>query len=121
MEKGGKNIRVVLDSELKRVVYRDLARAKREANSPDTAAIAQRHGLQVIRGKIPVPDLRIEYETVDHEQARVVLELATEHYRFRNLAQKANAGFFMYARADELSKLRRVMDDRELIAEIISL
>ena len=93
MEKGGKNIRVVLDSELKRVVYRDLARAKREANSPDTAAIAERHGLKVIRGKIPVPDLRIEYETVDHEQARVVLELATEHYRFRNLAQKANAAF----------------------------
>jgi len=34
---------------------------------------------------------------------------------------KANAGFSMYARADELSKLRRVMGDRELIAEIMSL
>jgi len=120
-KKGGKNIRVVLDAELKRVVYRDLARAKRDTNSPDTAAIAERHGLKVIRGKIPVPDLRIEYESADRDPARVDLELATEHYRFRNLAQKANAGFSMYARADELSKLRRVMDDRELIAEIMSL
>jgi hypothetical protein len=119
--KSGRTTRVVLDSELKRVVYRDLARAKRNANSPDTAAIAERHGLKVIWGKIPVPDLRIEYETADRESARVDLELATEHYRFRNLAKKANAGFSMYARADELSKLRRVLDDRELIAEIMSL
>ena len=120
-EKGGMNARVVLDSELKSIVYRDLARAKRNQNSPDAAAVAERHGLKLIRGKIPVPDLRIEYETHEHEQARVDLELATEHYRFRNLAQKVAAGFSMYARADELSNLRRVMDDRELVAQIMSL
>ena len=120
-QNGGKSIRVVLDSEFKRIVYRDLARAKQNINSVDIAAIAERHALKVVRGKIPVPDLRIEYETADREQARVDLELATEHYRFRNLAQKASAGFSMYARADELSKLRRVMDERELLVEIMSL
>jgi len=120
-QKGATKIRVILDSELKRIVYRDLARAKRDGNSPHTAAIAERHGLKVIRGKIPVPDLRIEYESPEHEQCRVDLELATEHYRFRNLAQKVAAGFAMFARADELTNLRRVMDERELIAEIMSL
>ena len=121
VRKGGKNVRIVLDSELKRILYRDLARAKRDKDSTDTAAIAQRHGLKVIRGKIPVPDLRIEYEISDREQVRVDLELATEHYRFRNLAQKVGAGFAMYARADELTNLRRVMDERELVAQIMSL
>jgi hypothetical protein len=29
------------------------------------AEIAERHGLRVARGKIPMPDLRIEYETTD--------------------------------------------------------
>jgi DNA-binding PadR family transcriptional regulator len=120
--KGGHSVRVVLDSELKRVVYRDLAKAGREGQSEAVKnSIAEKHGLQVIRGKIPVPDLRIEYETPEHEPARVDLELATENYRFRNLAEKARAGFSMHARPDELSKLRRVMDERGIIAEIMSL
>jgi DNA-binding PadR family transcriptional regulator len=120
-QKGGKETRVILDSELKRILYRDLARVKRGRNSPDFAAIAERHGLKLIRSTIPVPDLRVEYETEDRAQARVDLELATEHYRFKNLAKKASAGFSMYARPEEVSKLRRVMDERELIAEIMSL
>lgn len=120
-QKDGKCTRVILDSELKRIVYRDLARARITSNSPDFAGIAERHGLKLIRGTIPVPDLRVEYETADRQQARVDLELATEHYRFKNLVKKASAGFSMYARPDEVSKLRRVMDERELIAEIMSL
>src|SRR2546430_6513493 len=40
--------------------------------------VAERHGLQVVRGKIPVPDMRIEYEAHDGERARVDLELATK-------------------------------------------
>ena len=63
--------------------------------------IAERHGLRVVRGTIPVPDLRIEYETADGEPARLDLELATEHYRFRNIAQKVRAGFSIYARSQD--------------------
>jgi hypothetical protein len=119
---GGTNIRVILDSELKKNLYRDLARAERKGNSGDAKTeVAERHGLRVVRGKIPVPDLRIEYETPDQEHARVDLELATEHYRFRNIAQKVRAGFSIYARAQDASNLRRVLDHHELTAEILRL
>ena len=119
---GGTNIRVLLDSELKKILYRDLARAGRTADSsPPKADIAERHGLRVVRGKIPVPDLRIEYETPDHETARIDLELATEHYRFKNIAQKVRAGFSIYARAQDAPNLRRVLEQREITAEILSL
>jgi len=119
---GGTNIRVILDSELKKNLYRDLARAEQRGSPADAKSkIAERHGLRVVRGKIPVPDLRIEYETPDQEHTRVDLELATEHYRFRNIAQKVRAGFSIYARAQDASNLRRVLDQHELTAEILSL
>jgi hypothetical protein len=119
---GGRNLRVVLDYELKKHLYRDLAKLGKDRNSADGKhAIAEKHGLQVVRGKIPVPDVRIEYETRDGERARVDLELATSHYRGRNLSEKVRAGFSIYARADDVSKLRRVLDQRELTAEILSL
>jgi hypothetical protein len=119
---GGRNLRVVLDYELKKHLYRDLAKLGKDRNSADGKhAIAEKHGLQVVRGKIPVPDVRIEYDTRDGERARVDLELATSHYRGRNLSEKVRAGFSIYTHADDVSKLRRVLDQRELTAEILSL
>jgi hypothetical protein len=119
---GGRNLRVVLDYELKKRLYHDLAKLGDDRNSADSKrAIAERHGLQVVRGKIPVPDVRIEYETQDGERARVDLELATGHYRGQNLAEKVGAGFSLYANADDVSKLKRILDQRELTAEILSL
>jgi len=119
---GGTKIRVVLDSELKKLLYRDLARAGRtEDSSPAKADIAERHGLRVVRGRIPVPDLRIEYETPDQQTARIDLELATEHYRFNNIVQKVRAGFSIYARTQDAPNLRRVLEQREITAEILSL
>jgi hypothetical protein len=119
---GGRNLRVVLDYELKKRVYHDLAKL-----GPDRASIeskrvvAERHGLQVVRGKIPLPDVRIEYETSGGERARVDVELATGHYRLRNLAEKVRAGFAIYAHPGDVSNLRRILDQRELTAEILSL
>ena len=49
------------------------------------------------------------------------LELATSHYRGRHLAEKVRAGFSIYAHEEDASKLRRVLDQRELTAEILSL
>jgi len=119
---GGKNPRVVLDFELKKRVFHDLAKLGPEKHSAESKReIAEKHGLQLIRGKIPLPDVRIEYETHDGERARVDLELATSHYRGRNLSEKVRAGFSIYARADDVSKLKRVLDQRELTAEILSL
>jgi hypothetical protein len=119
---GGRNLRVVLDYELKKHLYRDLAKFGEDRKSASAKhAVADTHGLRVVRGKIPVPDVRIEYETRDGERARVDLELATGHYRLRNLVEKVLAGFSIYAHADEASKLRRILDQRELTAEIFSL
>jgi hypothetical protein len=119
---GGTNLRVILDYELKKRVYHELAKLGEERDSPaHKREVAERHQLQVVRGKIPVPDVRIEYETRDGERARVDLELATGHYRGRSLAEKVWAGFAIYAFADEVGKLRKILDQRELTAEILSL
>lgn len=114
---GGRNLRVILDYELKRRINRDIARFGTDAR-PEIAA---RHGLEVVRNKIPVPDLRIEYETRDGEIARVNLELVTEHYRGRHIADKVRAGFSLYTPRGEADHLRRVLDQRELTADILSL
>jgi hypothetical protein len=119
---GGRNLRVVLDYELKKRVYHDLAKLAEDRNSPGRKReVAERHELQVVRGKIPVPDIRIEYENRDGEKARVDLELVTGHYRGRSLAEKVHAGFAIYAHGDKAAKLRKILDQRELTAEILSL
>src|SRR5260370_33445370 len=65
---GGRNLRVVLDYELKKHLYSDPAKLANNRNPADGKhACDDRHGLQVVRGKIPVPDVRIEYETRDGE------------------------------------------------------
>lgn len=121
---GGTNIRVVLDFELKRNLYRDLAKLKDlspQQREEERERVAQSHGLTVVDGKIPLPDLRIEYETRDHQQARVDLELATEDYRAAGLAEKARAGFAIYAPRDEAARLRAAIRDPELTRGILSL
>jgi hypothetical protein len=119
---GGRNLRVVLDYELKKRVYHDLAKLGPDrASSEGKRTVAERHGLQVVRGKIPLPDVRIEYDTREGDRARADIELATSHYRLRNLVEKVLAGFSIYARAGDVSNLRRVLDQRELTAEILSL
>jgi hypothetical protein len=117
LDQGGKNLRVVLDFELKKKLNRDFATFGAESRQE----IATRHGLQVVGEKIPVPDLRIEYETREGEMARVDLELATEHYRPSQLAEKVRAGFSLYASRGDADRLRRVLDQRELTAEILNL
>jgi len=121
---GGTKLRTVLDFELKRNLYRDLAKLKDlppEQQMEERERIAQEHGLKVVNGKIPLPDLRIEYETRDQEQARVDLELATQDYRERGLAEKSKAGFSIYAPRDEAARLRAAIRDPELTREILSL
>ena len=83
--------------------------------------MARENGLTVVDGKIPLPDLRIEYETPTGELAHVNLELATEHYHGAALEAKAEAGFKMYAADGSESRLSRVLEERDIIAEILSL
>lgn len=154
---GGKIRRVVLDYELKRKVYRPLAKfrlhlatqraaeSRKEgaplqqpggptpkAKSPslrlieaDAAAyakkqmeVAKANGLKVVNGKIPLPDLRIEYVTARGEVTKIDLELATRHYHGAHLSLKAEAGFQVYMA--ETSGGHMVRDERELTAEILN-
>jgi hypothetical protein len=119
---GGRPVRVLLDYELKRNLNRDLAQMAPEKDDPNAKErIAERHGLQVVNGKIPVPDLRVEYETPELELRHVDLELATRDYRPRAMAEKAAAGFSLYGRSEDASRLRRVLDEREITARILTL
>jgi hypothetical protein len=123
--RGGRVVRVKLDYEMKRELYERLARAsKDQTEDPDAIKeqTAHRYHLKVVDGQIPIPDLRVEYVREDSSEIqRRDLELATDHYRPRGLAQKARAGFQIYARRGETDRLRRIRDDRELSAAIFSL
>src|SRR5882762_2186573 len=120
--RGGRVRRVLLDFELKKKVNRDLTRLGPEKDDPDKKHdVAERHGLRVVHGRIPVPDLQIEYEMPDQSITRVNLELTTEDYRPGQLADKARAGFTLYSHGDDASHVHRVLSDRELTAEILSL
>jgi hypothetical protein len=123
-ESGGRVTRVVLDFELKRSINRELARTSGMSSDEQARRkqeIAEEHGLKVINGRIAIPDLRLEYETPDREQNRVDLELVTGNYRGQSLAEKAQAGFRMFASDADRARLRAAMADPEIMREILSL
>ena len=119
---GGRPVRVSLDYELKRDLHRELAQLGDAGQAREARErIAEKQGLALIHDKVQIPDLRLEYETADHERKHIDLELATRNYRPRALAQKAKAGFSIYAPREDASKLRRILDETELTARIFSL
>jgi hypothetical protein len=122
--RGGKVLRVQLDYELKEKLYRKLGRAQAQGKGQTQSskeAFAQQLQIPVIHGKVSFPDLRIEYANQEMEISRVDLELATGHYHAGHLAEKARAGFQIYARSEDAGALRRVRDDREIMTAILSL
>ncbi|MGB2677395.1 MAG: hypothetical protein WAN12_09970 [Candidatus Acidiferrum sp.] len=121
---GGKVLRVQLDYELKEKLYRKLGQARTQGERQAQGmkeAFARQLYLPVVHEKVSFPDLRIEYTTQEMEIARVDLELATSHYHAGHLAEKARAGFQIYARSADAPGLRRVRDDREIMTAILSL
>jgi len=119
---GGKVRRVVLDYELKRELYRKLSRVHPDKDPAyERIRLASEYDLNVVKGKIPVPDLRIEYEDECRDIRRLDLEIATRDYRPRGLTEKAKAGFHLFARPQDHPKLRRVLDTHEITAEIFAL
>jgi hypothetical protein len=119
---GGTVRRVVLDYELKEVLYRDLNKMHPVKN-PDheRERIASRHGLKIVEGTIPIPDLRIEYETEARQIEHIDLEFATREYRSQGMASKARAGFHLFARHQDMPRLRRVLSEQELTTRIFAL
>lgn len=122
--KGGKVLQVQLDYELKEKLYGKLgeaqAKGERETQRLKETFARQMH-LPVVYGKVSLPDLRIEYANQEMQISRVDLELATSHYHAGHLAEKARAGFQIYARSEDAVGLRRVRDEREIMTTILSL
>jgi len=119
---GGTPIRVILDYELKRDLNRDLEALGAQKNDPEIKqAVTEKHHLPVVNGKVQLPDLRIEYESAQGELDRADAELATRHYRPQGLAAKARAGFSLYSHLEDGSRLRRILNDQDLTAGILSL
>ncbi len=119
---GGKVRRVVLDYELKQELYRKLVRVDPNKDPAyERIRVANKHDLKVVNGKIPVPDLRIEYEDECREVRRLDLEIATRDYRPQGLAEKAKAGFHLFARQQDHPKLRRVLDSQRITERIFAL
>ncbi len=119
---GGKVRRVVLDFELKKDLYRALSRMRPDKDARhERIFIANQFDLKVVDGKIPIPDLRIEYEDDCRDVHLLDLEIATRDYRPQGLGEKAKAGFHMFARQQDHAKLRRVLDTQEISARIFAL
>ena len=119
---GGKVRRVILDLELKKDLYQALARMRRDRDPAyERISIASRFDLKVVNDKIPIPDLRIEYEDQCLEVHRLDLEVATRDYRPQGIGEKAKAGFHVFARQQDHDKLRRVLDSQEITARIFAL
>jgi hypothetical protein len=107
-----------LYAQLAEAVEDDMREPQREAIREE---IAEQYHLKVVQEKIPIPDLRIEYADREMVAQHRDLELATDHYRPRGLAEKAHAGFQIYARSGETDRLRRIRGDLELSAAIYRL
>jgi len=114
--------RVVLDFELKKDLYKALSRMRPDKDPRyERIFIANQFDLKVVNDKIPIPDLRIEYEDECRDVHTLDLEIATRDYRPKGLSEKAKAGFHMFARQQDHAKLRRVLDSQEITARIFAL
>jgi hypothetical protein len=118
---GGRVVGVRLDYELKDELYSRIARASKSRQQSQQAVreeMAKGFHLKVVDGKIPIPDIEYVNEN-DCQLQRRDLELAIDHYRPRGLSEKARAGFQVYARAEDASRLRSVRDREELMTTIL--
>jgi hypothetical protein len=121
--RNGRVTRLVLEADFVRSINRRLSKIRHLTQSEQLEqkqAIAQELGLRVVNGKIPIPDLRLEYEGPDHEQGKMDLELVTENYSRGSLAFKAQAGFALYALAEDFAHRRSAMPDPEIMRGILS-
>jgi hypothetical protein len=118
---GGSPKRVVLDFELKKNVNRQLAKIQHlspEERERQRKEIADAHELKIVNGKIQIPDVRIEYDSREQEQCKVDLECVTGHYKSRQIAAKAAAGFKLY---NQDYRGRSAERGEDLVGEVISL
>ena len=125
--RGGRNLRVELDFELKSQIQKAIY-AERKANpnrdlNEIKQQVAEQFDLSVVNNTIQIPDARIEYDTdqgprTGHED----IEVLTAAYRPGHVQGKVQAGFHLYASAsDRASLTARVEDDHHLLDNILEL
>jgi hypothetical protein len=126
-QKGGTNLRVRLDFELKSDVQKAIHAARKAEPERDMAEIkqhvAQQFELPYVNDGIQIPDARIEYDLdqgsrTGHED----IEVLTAAYRPGHLRNKAQAGFHAYASSSDRAALTaKIEDDHHLMENILEL
>ena len=98
---GGRVTRVRIDAELKGEIAARGERMRRmrdhKAGEEARARAAAELGVPVQDGRVLVPDAQLEYVATDGRDGRCNVEVASEHYRGREIRAKAKAGFALYA------------------------
>ena len=123
IESAGGNVqRVVLDFELKKAVYSELAKANglpALEYARKKEQIAAENGLKTVEGRVIFPDLRIEYETASGD-IKVDLEVTSEDYKRSQMQQKARAGFTVYALGLKASsRCSAIQDGPEVVVGLL--
>lgn len=98
-KRGGRPLRLVLDHELKRDINKRRAGSKdlsQQQQQQRLREIAEEQHLKIVNGKIPLPDLRVEYEDANGDLSHCDLDYVTEDYRDAAMAEKRAAGFRLY-------------------------
>lgn len=134
-KKGGANLRVRLDFELKAKIQKAIhaerkANPKRELNDIKQQ-VAREMDLPFVNNGIQIPDARIEYDLTrknDQEMdqgsrtGHEDIEVLTAAYRPGHLRNKAQAGFHVYAsRSDRATLTAKVEGDHHLLENILEL
>jgi hypothetical protein len=137
--KGGTNLRVQLDFELKSRVQKAI-HAERKADPRRSMAeikqqVAKQFDLPYVNGGIQIPDARIEYDLPrgvdrkpepDQDQGSRTghedIDVLTAAYRPGHLRNKAQAGFHVYASpSDRATLTAKIEDDHHLMENILEL
>jgi hypothetical protein len=122
--RGAKPIRVRLDFELKEFINWAKLSARQlpgEAGKRWLEAVAREHGLTLKGKTIRVPDIQLEYQSADGRIERENLELVSRNYREQGIRAKAAAGFTMYARTGDASRVRRALRDSGAFGEVYAI
>jgi len=126
-QKGGTNLRVRLDFQLKSDVQKAIHAARKAEPERGMAEIkqqvAQQFELPYVSDGIQIPDARIEYDMdqgsrTGHDD----IEVLTAAYRPGHLRNKAQAGFHAYASSSDRAALTaKIEDDHHLMENILEL
>jgi hypothetical protein len=102
---------VVLDYEFKSAINREMNRREGPSQEERRRRLAEDFELPVVRDRLALPDLRIEYTDAEGRDQHRDIEVVTRHYRGSHRAAKARTGFKL---VNANSPRASVLDDHHL-------